>query len=113
MARDRRSRSPKTPLLAPNIIQRVVLLARRDEHQVRVCRRGPGEPLARGPVELGAVPAAHELAVLALERAAEMQARVGGRSDPFAGPIDMQFTPEVRYQDGPLDGDIGNLAEGV
>src|SRR5437016_6689105 len=42
-----------------------------------------------------------------------MQARVGGRSDPFAGPIDMQFTPEERYQDGPLDGDIGNLAEGV
>src|SRR2546423_10122019 len=80
---------------------------------MRVRRRRTGEPLARGAIELGAVPGADEFAVLAFERAAEMQARVGRRPDPVAAPVDVQLAAEERHQDGSLDGNVGDLAKGM
>src|SRR5690242_10212600 len=80
---------------------------------MRVGWRRAGKTLARSAVELGAVPAAHELAVPAFERTAEMKAGIRGSSDPVAAPVDMQLTPEERHQDGTFDGDVGDLAKGM
>ncbi|CDX26315.1 hypothetical protein MPL3356_60336 [Mesorhizobium plurifarium] len=97
--------------LSPDIVQRAVFDAGRQEHQAGTLRRRSFETLAIIHVEFRAMPLADKSAVLAVQRSAEMQADIGRRADAVAAAPDMNLAAkEGRDQAAGLR-DIGDLAD--
>src|SRR5919108_4672189 len=85
--------------LSPDIVDVAVLDPTRQEHQLRILARRTACRLAAIHVVARAVPGAHERAVLAFQRPAEMHTDIGGHPNAAAAPVDVNLAPEEGHDD--------------